>query len=55
VISPELAARLLEHARGQAGTRALGYAKPPTAISGGYDTQVFGFQLAGAPPEWSAP
>lgn len=33
----------------------LAYAEPPTAISGGYDTRIFGLRLSGAPPAWSGP
>lgn len=52
---PELAARLLEHARRELGRPALEYAEPPEPITGGYDTEIFGFRLTGATPEWSRP
>jgi len=53
VSAPELAPRLLEHLRDELGEPRLGYAEPPTAISGGYDTRVFGLRLAGATGAWS--
>jgi len=34
---------------------ALAYAEPPAPISGGYDTQIFGFRLAGGRAEWAGP
>jgi aminoglycoside phosphotransferase (APT) family kinase protein len=34
---------------------ALAWAEPPVALTGGYDTAIYAFQLRGAAPEWSAP
>jgi aminoglycoside phosphotransferase (APT) family kinase protein len=51
----DLAAALLEHLRAELPGSSLTYAEPPTAISGGYDTRIFGFRLAGAPEPFSIP
>jgi aminoglycoside phosphotransferase (APT) family kinase protein len=55
VSHPELAARLLDHARRELGRPTLEYADPPAPVTGGYDTEIFGFRLTGATPEWSRP
>ena len=36
-------------------TGAAEYAEPPERISGGFDTQIWGFRLRGAAPPWDAP
>jgi aminoglycoside phosphotransferase (APT) family kinase protein len=55
VSRPDLAVRLLDHARRELGRPALEYAEPPEAITGGYDTEIFGFRLTGATAEWARP
>jgi aminoglycoside phosphotransferase (APT) family kinase protein len=47
--------RLLDYLRGDLGEPSLKYAEPPTAISGGFDTQVFRFQVQSTHDEWSRP
>ena len=47
--------RLLEYLRREQGARALEYAEPPVAISGGYDTEILAFRLRQASAEWSRP
>ena len=51
----EIAERLLAYLRGACGQPKLDYARPPRAITGGFDTRIFGFRLTGAPPELSVP
>jgi aminoglycoside phosphotransferase (APT) family kinase protein len=46
---------LLEHLRAALPAPGLTYAEPPTPISGGYDTKIFGFRLSGAPAPFSIP
>ncbi|HKC05353.1 MAG TPA: phosphotransferase [Methylomirabilota bacterium] len=50
-----MAPALLAHLRRELHAPALAYAEPPAPISGGYDTQIFGFRLAGGPAEWAGP
>ena len=45
---------LLGHLRAELGAPGLTYAEPPAAISGGYDTKIFGFRLSGAAAPFSA-
>ena len=47
--------RLLEHLRTELREPGLTYADEPQAISGGYDTQIFSFQLKAGDPGWRAP
>ena len=51
----EIAERLLIYLRGVSGQPKLDYARPPRAITGGFDTRIFGFRLTGAPTELSIP
>jgi aminoglycoside phosphotransferase (APT) family kinase protein len=51
----DLAAALLEHLRAELPAPGLTYAEPPRAISGGYDTKIFGFRLGNAPAPFSIP
>ena len=51
----DLAQRLLHHLRGELGEPGLAYAAAPAPISGGHDTRIFGFTLAGAPGDWARP
>ncbi len=51
----EIAERLLVYLRGVCGQPKLDYARPPRAITGGFDTRIFGLRLAGAPAELSVP
>jgi aminoglycoside phosphotransferase (APT) family kinase protein len=46
---------LLQHLRAELHEPGLGYVEPPTPISGGFDTQIFSFRLAGAPEPFSIP
>jgi aminoglycoside phosphotransferase (APT) family kinase protein len=46
---------LLDYLRAQMSTASLEYAAAPTPISGGFDTAIYGFRLAGAPAELSEP
>src|SRR5262249_12720307 len=50
-----LAQRLVDYLRADLREPGLQYAEPPAAISGGYDTQGFGFRLQSAHEEWSRP
>lgn len=52
---PPLGDSLLQHLRLELREPALDYAEPPAPISGGYDTRIFGFRLAGAPEAFSIP
>jgi len=52
---PDLAATFLAHLRRHLATPALGYATPPAPISGGFDTGIWSFRLAGAPASWAGP
>ena len=46
----ELDSRLLDHLRKALGDPGLEFAERPTRLTGGFDTQIFAFRLAGAPP-----
>ena len=46
---------LLQHLRAHLRDAGVAYAEPPGPISGGYDTQIFGFRLSGAAGPFSAP
>ena len=48
-------AALLAHLRREAGAPELSYAEPPAELTGGYDTRIFTFRLAGASAAWSGP
>lgn len=54
---PQLAEALLADLRVRLRAPGLGYAEPPHRLGGGYgfDTEVFGLRLAGAPPGWEGP
>lgn len=54
-MTADLAAALLEYLRGELGEPALRFAEAPTPVSGGFDTRIFAFRLAGAPPACSGP
>src|SRR5687768_7848994 len=43
--------RLLDYLRAALGA-GVGFATAPTRLSGGFDTTIVAFSLAGAPPEW---
>lgn len=49
----EIAARLLHYLSARLGRGDLAYAEPIQSISGGFDTAIFAFALAGAPAEVS--
>jgi len=51
----EVADGLLAYLRDVTHRPKLDYALPPGAITGGFDTRIFGFRLAGAPTELSVP
>jgi aminoglycoside phosphotransferase (APT) family kinase protein len=46
-------ARLLEYLTAALDAPRLGLAEPPAPVSGGFDTQIYTFQLVGAPPALS--
>jgi aminoglycoside phosphotransferase (APT) family kinase protein len=46
---------LLAHLRAALARPQLDFVESPAQISGGYDTEIYGFRLAGAAPEWSGP
>ena len=50
----EFADRLLAHVRERAGD-AVSYRSPPERVHGGYDTLIYGFELAGASGGWQGP
>jgi aminoglycoside phosphotransferase (APT) family kinase protein len=50
-----LARRLLDHLRDTLSEPDLALAEAPVPISGGYDTKIFAFRLAGAPAPFSGP
>jgi hypothetical protein len=51
----ELEDRLRDHLQKTLGATGLSFAERPTRVSGGFDTQIFAFRLAGAPPAFSGP
>ena len=46
----EIGARLLAHLRRMDGMDSVEYAEPPSPIRGGFETLIFAFRLAHAPP-----
>jgi aminoglycoside phosphotransferase (APT) family kinase protein len=50
-----IAPRLIAYLRAALGDELIDYASEPSAISGGFDTSVFAFRLAGAPQAFSQP
>ena len=50
-----LETRLRDHLRKTLGEPGLDFAEPPTRLTGGFDTQIFAFRLAGAPTEFAGP
>lgn len=46
---------LLSYLRELLARPALAFADPPTRLTGGFDTTIYRFALAGAPPEYSGP
>src|SRR5262249_4801545 len=54
-VMDDLAQRLVDYLRADLREPGLQYAEPPAAISGGYDTQVFGFRVQSAHEEWTRP
>lgn len=48
------AGRLLDHIRLRTGSDVT-FASDPAPVSGGFDTRIYAFELAGAPPAWSGP
>jgi aminoglycoside phosphotransferase (APT) family kinase protein len=51
----DVARGLLTHLRTVLQQPELAYAEPPTRVTGGFDTMIYGFRLRGATEEWSAP
>ncbi len=51
----EVASGLLAHLQGVLRQPGLAYADPPTRVTGGFDTMIYGFRLRGAAEEWSDP
>jgi aminoglycoside phosphotransferase (APT) family kinase protein len=51
----ELDTRLREYLRQALGQPSLDFAERPVAVTGGFDTQIFSFRLAAAPPDFSGP
>jgi prepilin-type processing-associated H-X9-DG protein len=51
----ELEARLRDHLRQALDAPRLEFAERPTRLTGGLDTQIFAFRLAGAPPDFAVP
>jgi aminoglycoside phosphotransferase (APT) family kinase protein len=47
----EIPGRLLAYLQASFESPNLTYAEPPTRITGGFDTFIYGFRLDGAPPE----
>lgn len=50
----DVAVRLLAHLR-QEMDAGLGFAAPPATLTGGFETRMFRFELAGASDEWTGP
>jgi aminoglycoside phosphotransferase (APT) family kinase protein len=50
-----LAQRLLQYQRVKTQNTALAFAEAPERITGGFDTAIFGFRLAGARPPFTEP
>jgi aminoglycoside phosphotransferase (APT) family kinase protein len=51
----ELEARLRDHLRTALGAPRLEFAERPTHVTGGFDTQIYAFRLAEAPPAYAGP
>ena len=51
----ELETRLLEHLRTSLAQPRLEFAERPSRVTGGFDTQIFAFRLAGAPTAFGGP
>src|SRR3989454_12667568 len=51
----ELDARLREHLQPTLGAPRLEFAERPTRLTGGFDTRIFAFRLAGAPAAFAGP
>ena len=51
----DVTAPLLAYLRAALGDVSLEYLSAPAPIFGGFDTLIYGFQLASAPPEYSQP
>ena len=51
----ELEARLRDHLRQALVEPGLEFAERPTPITGGFDTRIFAFRLAGVPPAFAGP
>jgi aminoglycoside phosphotransferase (APT) family kinase protein len=50
-----VAVELVDRLRRRADLHDVTFLDPPAAITGGYDTAIFSFRLAGAAPPWDAP
>lgn len=50
-----LAEALLAFLRRSLSSNEIRFSEPPVALTGGFDTTILAFQLANAPPEYSAP
>jgi aminoglycoside phosphotransferase (APT) family kinase protein len=51
----EIGVRLLAHLRRIAGMHSVEFAEPPSALRGGFETLIFAFRLAHAPPGFDGP
>jgi len=51
----EIGARMLAHLRRMDGMHSVEYAEAPSPVSGGFETLIFRFRLAHAPPPFDAP
>src|SRR5512139_3250883 len=49
----EIGVRLLAYLRRMDGMHSVEFAEPPSAISGGFETLIFAFRIAHAPPRFS--
>ena len=47
--------KLLVYLREQLGSESIDYQSPPQQLQGGFETQIFRFELKGAPAELSHP
>ena len=52
---PDVGRALLAHLRRTLGRSDLDWAEPPRRITGGFDTAIYGFRLAGAPDAFGGP
>ena len=53
MIGSDFSARLLAYLRAELEEPRLEFAEPPSTISGGFDTRIFGFRLVRAPQAFS--